>query len=343
MGAGGEGTAPKEGVRIIPDDENNLLVVVAPPYEWRIISQVLKRLDIIPRQVMVEVLIAEVNLTGDLKYGVEWFLNARQTTPQTTTTGGTGQQTTTTPPSLDILTGASAIFSTALGGFTFAAKDAANAFRGVVTALAAEDKLTILASPHIMAANNQEARIQIGDEVPILTSTSTPLISQVTSLQTQTVQYRSTGIILLVKSQINAKGMISLEITQEVSNAVTTTTGVNNTPTFTIRSAKTSLITGDGQSIVLGGLIREDVTRNKTGAPGLRKIPILGALFGTQEVKRTKNELLVMITPHIITNLEEGGRLTDEVKERIGLEEIRSGQGAATATPASSPNNQKRR
>jgi len=157
--------------------------------------------------------------------------------------------------------------------------------------------------------------------VPILTSQSTPLISQTTSFQTSTVQYRSTGIILTVKPQINAKGMVTLDIAQEVSDAKTTSTGVGGTPTFTVRQAKTSLITADNQTVVLGGLIREDNTHTQAGIPGLRKMPLLGPLFGSEGVSKQKTELLVLITPHIISNLEEGAHITHEMKEKVGLEE----------------------
>ena len=166
--------------------------------------------------------------------------------------------------------------------------------------------MDILASPHIMAANNQEARIQIGSDVPTLTSQSVPLISQTTSFQTSTVQYRSTGIILSVKPQINAKGLVTLDIAQEVSNVDTTTTTVSGSPTFTVRSAKTSLTTADNQTVVLGGLIREDRSRTQAGIPGLRKMPVLGPLFGSDAIHKERTELLVLITPHIVTNMEEG-------------------------------------
>ena len=219
-----------------------------------------------------------------------------------------------------MVSGASAAF-TAAGGLTFVAIDTANKLRSLINLLSAEGKVNILASPHIMAANNQEARIMIGEEVPILTSQSTPLISQTTSFQTSTVQYRSTGIILTVKPQINAKGLVTLEIAQEVSDAKSTTTGVGGTPTFTVRQAKTSLITADNQTVVLGGLIREDNTTTQAGIPGLRKMPLLGALFGSQGVSKQKTELIVLITPHIISNLEEGAHITHEMKEKVGLDE----------------------
>jgi general secretion pathway protein D len=312
------GSALKEGVRIIPDEENNLLLVVAPPHEWRVIHALLRKLDIMPRQVLNEVLIAEIRLTDEFRFGIQWFLGARQasTTGQVPTSTSTGTLT-----GLELLPGASAAFSSALGGFTFAARDAANTVRTLINILASQGKINVLATPHIMAANNQEARIQIGDEVPILTSESVPLVSQATSFATSTVQYRSTGIILSVKPQINAKGLVTLDIAQEVSSAVPTTTGVSNSPTISIRQAKTSLITGDNQTIVLGGLIREDASRSKSGIPIVHRMPVLGFLFGTEETKNEKTELLVLITPHIVATPEDGARITQHMKDKVGLQE----------------------
>jgi general secretion pathway protein D len=350
LGGGAQGSSPKEGVRIIPDEENNLLVVVAPPHEWSIISRILTQLDIMPRQVLNEVLIAEVRLTDDLKYGIEFLLGGVPTAAQTSTgtqttsgvpsgvlvagsqqgtnttiTGSSGSTATvdTAPaslPGVNVSSAATAAFTTA-GGLTFVALDTVNKLKGLINLLASEGKVNILASPHIMAANNQEASIMIGEEVPILTSQSVPLISQTTSFQTSTVQYRNTGIILTVRPQINAKGLVTLEISQEVSNAATTTTGVGGTPTFTVRQARTSLITADNQTVVLGGLIREDNTRTSAGIPGLRKMPLLGPLFGSEGVSKQRTELIVLITPHIISNLEEGAHITHEMKEKVGLEE----------------------
>ena len=302
-------------MRIIPDEDNNLLVVVAPPHEWNIIANILQQLDIMPREVMCEVQIAEVRLSKDLKYGLEFLIGGAPAqiqastgttgttnvpsgvlTTTSTTTSATGITTPSPIPGVSALSAASAAF-TAAGGLTFVALDTANKLRGLINLLAAEGKVNILASPHIMAANNQEARIMIGQEVPILTSQSVPLISQTTSFQTSTVQYRSTGIILSVKPQINAKGLVTLEIAQEVSDAQSTTTGVSGTPTFTVRQAKTSLITADNQTVVLGGLIREDNTHTQAGIPGLRKLPLLGPLFGSEGISKQKTELIGLDNP----------------------------------------------
>jgi general secretion pathway protein D len=216
--------------------------------------------------------------------------------------------------------------------------DTANKLKGLINLLASQGRVNILASPHIMAANNQEAQIMIGQEVPVLTSQSVPLVSQQTSFQTSTVQYRQTGIILSVKPQINAKGQVTLDIAQEVSDAQTTTTGVSGTPTFSVRTAKTSLTTGNNQTVVLGGLIREDNSHTQAGVPGLRKLPLLGSLFGSEGISKTKTELLVLITPHIVTNLEEGARITQEMKDKMGVEEIRSRPGPPPGAPRGSGN-----
>ncbi len=365
---GAEGVSPKEGVRIIPDEENNLIVVVAPPHEWNIISRLLTQLDIMPRQVLCEVLVAEVRLTDDLKYGIEFLIGgvpsqvqtstgtqtgsnvpsgvlvtgstqpqgAQINTTSTGTTGTTTSSTTVAPatiPGVTFSNGAAAAFSTA-GGLSFVALDTVNKLKGLINLLASEGKVDILASPHIMAANNQEAHILIGQDVPVLSSQSLPLISQATSFQTNTVEYRSTGIILSVKPQINAKGLVTMEIAQEVSDATATTTGVGGSPTFTIRQARTQLITKDNQTIVLGGLIREDSTNTSAGIPGLRKMPLLGPLFGSQGVSKQKTELIVLITPHIISNLEEGAMVTHQMKEKVGLEETKKPRKPAVPAPA---------
>jgi general secretion pathway protein D len=329
--APGVTTAPlAEGVRIIPDEENNLLVIVAPPYEWSVISRLLEKLDVMPRQVLCEVLIADVTLTDDLRYGVEWFLNTRQVGPPGSifTPPGFPGAPNTTP--LEILQSASAALQGA-GGFTFMARDALNNFRATLNFLAAEGKVEVLAAPHIMAANNQEARIQIGQDVPILVAQSTGVLVS-DSVVTNLVEYRSVGIILGVRPQINAKGLITLEIVQEVSNVSTiqATGTVESSPTFDVRQAKTQLITGDNQTIVLGGLIREDVQRGTSGFPGLRRMPLLGPLFGSEISQKRRTELIVLITPHIVGTLEDGARITREVEQRIELGGIRQ-PGAAPA------------
>jgi general secretion pathway protein D len=331
---GGGGTeAAKENIRIIPDEENNLLVVIAPPYEWRTIQNLLRRLDILPRQVLSDVLIAEISLTGQLKYGLEWFFKGNPTVTSTSTTDGTTSSTTSSL-NFSAFTGPAGAAFTGGSGFTFVANDIYNTLKGFINMLAEEGKVNILASPHIMAANNQEASIQIGDEVPILTSQSVPLVSQTTSFQTNTINYRNTGILLTLRPQINARGLVTLEIAQEVSSASTTTTGVSGTPTISVRQAKTTLTTADNQTVVLGGLIREDLSRSRSGIPGLRDVPIVGGLFSSESKKKTRTELIVLITPHVVNTLEEGERLTDKKKSAINPEAFGDSLGRPYRSPS---------
>ncbi len=337
LAGGGGAEAGKENIRIIPDEENNLLVVIAPPYEWRTIQNLLRRLDILPRQVLSDVLIAEISLTGELKYGLEWFFKGNTTPPtstSTTTTSGGQSATTTSSVNFAAFEGPAGAAYTA-SGFTFVANDIYNTLKGFINLLAQEGKVNILASPHIMASNNQEATIQIGDEVPILTSQSVPLVSQQTSFQTSTINYRNTGILLTLRPQINARGLVTLEIAQEVSSASATTTGVNNTPTISVRQAKTTLTTADNQTVVLGGLIREDLSRSRSGIPGLRDVPILGGLFSSESKKKTRTELIVLITPHVVNSLEEGARLTDKKKS-----DLNPGAFGTLGRPSVSPSSQ---
>ena len=266
--------------------------MIAPPYEWRTIQNLLRRLDIMPRQVLSDILIAEISLSGQLKYGLEWFFKGNPSPPTSllplpplAAARVPQQRARFLSPQFTGPAGAAYNAS----GFTFVASDIYNVLKGFINLLAEEGKVNILASPHIMAANNQEATIQIGDEVPILTSQSVPLVSQQTSFQTSTINYRNTGILLTLKPQINARGLVTLEIAQEVSSASATTTGVNNTPTISVRQAKTTLTTADNQTVVLGGLIREDLSRKRSGIPGLRDVPILGGLFSSESKQKDPN------------------------------------------------------
>jgi general secretion pathway protein D len=341
LAGGGGAETGKENIRIIPDEDNNLLVVIAPPYEWQTIHSLLRRLDIMPREVLCEVLIAEISLTGQLKYGLEWFFkgNANPSATATSTTSDQAGTSSTTSSSINFSS-----FSGPLGaaynasGFTFVANDVYNALKGFINLSAQDGNVKILASPHIMAANNQEATIQIGDEVPILTSQSVPLVSQQTSFQTSTINYRNTGILLTLKPQINSRGLVTLEIAQEVSSAAATTTGVNNTPTISVRQAKTTLTTANNQTVVLGGLIRDDLTRSRSGIPGLRNLPLMGPLFGSESKDKKRTELIVLITPHVVNNLEEGARLTDKMKRGMNPEAFGGKGGRTSYAPASEGN-----
>ena len=311
--------------RVLSDEITNSLIILSTPEDYKFIKKTIKELDTIPREVMIDVLIAEITLSDEFKFGLEWVLaNNLHLTNRINLNGQAGQNTDQLPQLLQnqSTTSTTAVSSAIvpLSGFTYAALDAAGQVKALLQALASKNKLDVLASPHIIAADNREARIQIGDEIPIATSQATAVGAAVTPGTTSilsTIQYKDTGTILKVKPQINESGLVSLEVSQEVSNA--TPQMVLGTQQFVIskREVTTNMVAQDGQTIVLGGLINEKTTKTRSGIPFLSSIPILGYLFGSTDNSSTKTEIIVLLTPHVIRNQEEAGKVTNQYIDRL--------------------------
>jgi len=243
------------------------------------------------------VTIAEVTLTGDLQYGVEWlFTNGARRSGQ-----------------LD--TGAAGL-NRIVPGFSYAiTSSAGDTIKSVLNMLAENKKLNILSSPHIMVADNQTAKIQVGDSVPVAGPQSVGAAGVIVS----SVQYLDTGVILSVTPHINAGGLVNMDINQEVSNALNTGTSTSqqNSPTISKRSTKTVVTVQSGETMVLGGLIAENSSAGSSGLPFLSSIPILGGLFGTQSRSNTKTELIVLITPRVANNVGQAKLVSDEFRKRL--------------------------
>jgi general secretion pathway protein D len=193
--------------------------------------------------------------------------------------------------------------------------------RAVITALATESKAKVLASPHILVSDNREARIQVGQQVPLSTSTTTtPIVggtTTVTNTSTSTIQYKDIGIILKVKPQINDSGLITLELGQEVSSLGDNVVIADQAfASINKEEVTTNLVAQDGETIIIGGLIREDTNKSKNGIPFLSKIPILGNLFGNTSDNVSRNEIIVLLTPHVMRNLKEAEKVTSDYLER---------------------------
>ena len=289
--------------KIFPDEITNSLVILATPEDYALILQTLKKVDQVPRQVMIEVLIAEITLNDELKFGMEWalrtggnqgFLNFTGSFIPTSSSS-TGTSTTSTPAP----------------GFTFLGIDKTGLIRGFLQTLATQGKTNVLASPHIMAADNREAKIQIGSQVPIVTDV------QSTSVTTQTVQYKDTGVILKIKPTINESGLVSMEISQEVSDFVFQAIGTNTFPVFTKREASTFMVAQDGQTIVIGGLIQNKTGKTRSGLPFLSKIPILGYLFGYTDTTFDRTEIILLLTPRVVRNQKDAENITDMYIHRL--------------------------
>jgi general secretion pathway protein D len=293
-----------KGTKIFPDEITNSLIILTTPSDYPLIEDAIKKIDVVPRQVLIEVLVAEVTLGDKLRFGIEWFLKSHFSIDNTELTGFTGFGS--DQLSFDVENPLS------ISNFTFAAVDSADVVRGLLQSLASESKVKVLASPHIMVSDNREAKIQVGKQVPVQTSTSTTAGGETVT----SIQYRDTGVVLTVKPQINEGGLVSLEIKQEVSS-VDPEAGVSGNPIISNRTAETNIVVQDKQTVVIGGLIQENKSTVREGIPLLKDIPILGLFFGYTSQEEQRTELVVMITPHVVRSIDEAGTVTEEFKRKL--------------------------
>ena len=186
--------------------------------------------------------------------------------------------------------------------------------RARLEALASASRARVLASPHVLVLDNREARIQVGDQVPIATSESN--ITGTDSIQ-RTIQYKDTGVILKVKPQVNEGGLVTLELSQEVSTYSIQRIFDSDQVVISKREATTNLVAQNGQTIVIGGLITEQTSKANEGIPFLSKIPLFGYLFGSLTDKYERRELIILLTPHVMRNLNEAGDVTSDFLQRM--------------------------
>ena len=284
-------------VRVVADEKRNALLIRAPRQEYRRIEQALRELDKAPSQVLIEASIVEVSLTGNLKYGVEWFvqnslgndrvgnalLNMRSS-------GGIGA----TQP-----------------GFSYTILNKAGVVKATLNALAEKSQVRVLSSPSIMVLNNHNATIQIGKQQPIKSSTTVTGTSV-----SESITYKDTGVLLSVTPSVNAGGMITMDIAQQVTDVgeIDAATGQRN---FLNRQFQSRVAVRSGEPIVLGGLIRENETRGTSGLPGLADIPLLGALFATNSDNKERTELLVLLTPKALDDDDSLRAAGAELRDRM--------------------------
>jgi general secretion pathway protein D len=197
-----------------------------------------------------------------------------------------------------------------------------------LNALATANKATILSSPRVQARNGETATIQVGQDVPIITGSTT--VTAGTTGVLQTIQYRTTGVVLKVKPVIHSGDQIDLDVTQEVSDAQSTKTGVADSPTFNTRKVDTKLTLRIGATVMLGGPISEEKSRGDSGIPFLKDIPVVGSLFSNQTGSGSRRELIVLITPYVINDAHDAEALTDAFRQSLG-------PWAATPAPTIAP------
>jgi len=317
--AGAAGQNKETDIRISAIEENNQLMIQATPIEWSRIEAAIKKLDVIPLQVQIEARILEVSLSGDLNYGVQWYLtgligtasgsaqeNGQYVPPFTGNShdrhrlslGATGS----TKPSSD-----SGFF------YSFLNKN----FEVAINALETTGQAKSLAAPSLLVANNQEAQINVGQQIPVVQTYYNGLgtvsgTNGTTSLaQTGSVQYLNTGVTLDVKPRVNPGGLVYLDIQQEVSNPGAPAVPGGNPP-INQRLIQTQVAVQSGETLLLGGLIQDNQTNGNQGLPLVSKVPFLRNLFGQTQNHKDRTELIVLITPRVIRNSDEGREVTIE-------------------------------
>lgn len=295
------GLGISSAIKIIADRDNNALLIMANGAEYEKIEEAIKKLDVVPRQVLVEVTIAEVQLDGELSYGLEWFFSGNHgLTGSLFNSNGAGLTTPagTVTPQLPF----SAVWRGPGGNI-----------RAVLSALARTTRLNVLSSPHLMVTDNQVAKINVGSSVPVQGQSTLSGTNVITS-----VNYVDTGVVLSVRPHINSGGLVTLEISQEVSDVQVgvTTIGLNS-PTINKRSAQTTVAVQSGDTMVLGGLIKDDRNNVSRGLPFLSDIPVAGALFGSKTQNTSRREMIITITPRVVNDFQQAREATAEFRQKL--------------------------
>lgn len=297
-GAGsGDGlsTTLKGPIKITTDINRNALIIEAMPSDYRIVSGILKMLDILPRQVLIEVTIADIGLDESDSLGVEWSYKAGNGSPGTSL--------------LEATAGASGM------KFVIGEVDRWNA---TLSALASKNKAKILSAPTVLASDNKEAKIDISEDIPVVSTEYSATTTGSTPVFQTNVQYRKTGIILSVTPHINENGVVSMKVNQEVSSQGNgAIAGGKEYASFKKRSVTTDLTVANNQTIVIGGLMREERNNSNAGTPVLSNLPLIGFLFGKQSDSLTKTELVILITPRVINSSESVDKMTENFRKKI--------------------------
>jgi len=296
--------AQRQPARVVVNAATNTLIVnTQNPDEAGQLLGLMRTLDRPAKSAMIEVTVAEVAVGSSNQLGIDWSLSPQAINGSTLiggTAGGVGVST---------------------GGLSLSLLNGVGDVRARLNALASANKARILSTPRVMARNGETATIQVGQEVPIITSqqttaSTTPSVPGGTGVL-QTIQYRNTGVILRVKPVIFA-GRVELDVQQEVSSAASTTTGVNISPTFSTRKIDTKVSIRDGATVALGGLISRNESNGDSGVPFLKDIPWAGQLFRSNTASTGENELIILITPYVIENDLVAEQVTQALRGQLG-------------------------
>jgi general secretion pathway protein D len=284
-------------VRVVADDANNSLLIFATANEYQRILRVLQEVDSQPNQVLLEAVIAEVSLDDDLKFGVRWLFGEKNEKGGFT----------------DLSSG---LVASSFPGFSYFLR--ANDVSFTLNALASVTDVRVLSSPSLVVLDNKTATLQVGDQVPIVTQSAQGTSASGAPI-VNNVDLKDTGVILSVTPRVNDSGRVILDIAQEVSSVVKTTTSGIDSPTIRQRKIKTSVVVTDGEALALGGLIQEKETTGKSKVPVLGDVPLIGNAFRQKSNSVGRTELIIFIRPRVIRDMEEARRITREFRDELSV------------------------
>ena len=281
---------------LVVDDISNRLIIQSTPADYAFILETIEKMDVMPRQVIIEAQVFEVDLTDDLNFGVGAVLRER--------TGGS-----TTVVGLNAAEEDGSITG-ALGGYNIALVGNRHELLSALNALREKTNVKILEAPSVLAMDGTEAHITVGGEVPYAGS-----IYYQENDTAQSINYRDTGVTLYVRPRISASGSVTMEVLQEVSGVGTVSSDLG--PTFTKSQVETTLTVRDRETVAIAGLIRDNHSLTRTGWPIISDIPIIGSLFGQTRRANTRSELIILITPRVIDNPDKHKEFTTEFKDSL--------------------------
>lgn len=287
-------------LRIVPNIQNNSLLIYANGEEYQFIRDALDKLDQPVAQVLIEATLAEVTLNDDLQFGVNFSVLTGSATQTNIVNSNNG---TATP--LSTFPG----FSVSIIGSSASV---------ILNQLESKTDVRVLSAPKLLTLNNEPATLQVGDQVPVITQQSQSVTASDAPI-VNNIELRDTGVILQVTPRVNDSGTIILDISQEVSDVTPTTTSGINSPTIQQRRIASTVATRSGQMVALGGLIRNASSKTKSGIPILSQIPIIGGLFGQQKTTGKRTELIILITPTVIRTKEETDAMVDALLDGMEL------------------------
>jgi general secretion pathway protein D len=333
--------------RFIADEPTNSVIVTTTPRQWTDIEPTIRQLDKMPRQVLIEVLVAEITLTDDTKLGIDWALKSGsfRFASQSITTSTSGTPTISTPSGLDAIGATTAIAGLPGAGLT-AFAFATDKFFAMVNALANENRVNVISNPHVMTSENKKAIVNVSASIPIVTSQQTGTLTTpattagttstvaTTGSLNQTVEYRDAGVVLTVTPRIGERGTVALDVKQEVNDI-----GDPEPPTgsrrINKREAETSVVLLNNQTLVMAGLIQDRRGASTRGVPILSRIPFIGFFFGFKERTVEKRELILLITPRVVGTPLDAQRITDQM--RRSTPELDDAVRSAPRPPATAP------